>query len=167
MLKTKSFDFKKILEVISSELDRYYFGIELSNSLSDLSKDEFISYILEKLRKGYKFLIFAGRGELKGDIPAEISTRLKNRIHREIYISIHYYKDGIGVIEKCCYCDRKYKSKTVVMPQNLTTVFFEYDRYHILETINRELDCDFTDVIFITDNSIDINNIKYPLCGNV
>ena len=73
----------------------------------------------------------------------------------------------MGVIEKCCYCDRNYKSKTVVIPQKLTSVFVEYNRNRIMETVNRELDCDFTDVIFITDNSININNIKYPLCGNI
>lgn len=46
----------------------------------------------------------------------------------------------------------------------LTTVFVEYKQGAIIELINRELNCDFTDMI-ITDNSIDVENNESALCG--
>lgn len=48
----------------------------------------------------------------------------------------------------------------------LMSVFVAYDRKTILETINRELDCDFTDII-ITDGSIDIEKNAIAICGNI
>jgi len=50
--------------------------------------------------------------------------------------------------------------------ETLTTVFFEYTRNAILNIINNELGTCFTDVIFITDGSIDIDK-EVALCGNI
>ena len=48
----------------------------------------------------------------------------------------------------------------------LTTVFIAYNRKAIIDTVNRELDCDFTDII-IADNNIDVENNTFALCGNI
>ena len=48
----------------------------------------------------------------------------------------------------------------------LTTVFVEYNREEILSMINRELACDFTDII-IADNSIELENNLVAICGNI
>ena len=117
------------------------------------------------MRRKYNFLIFIGEGEPVNGVPYIIRTRLKNRIHRSIYIEMQY-RDGKGVITDCHYYDRKYKERTKVIPETLTTVFFEYNRQAILNIINNELKVAFTDIIFVTDGSLDIDN-KVALCGNI
>ena len=52
------------------------------------------------------------------------------------------------------------------MPPMLSSIFVEFNKEAIIEMVNRELNCDFTHIIFITDNSIDIAN-KTALCGNL
>ena len=77
-----------------------------------------------------------------------------------------HYKDGKGVITDCHYYDRKYKERSKVIPETLTTVFFEYSRQAILNIINNELNVAFTDIIFVTDGSLSIDK-KTPLCGYI
>ena len=48
----------------------------------------------------------------------------------------------------------------------LTTVFLNYDRKTIIDVVNRELDCDFTDII-IADENIDVEKTTTAICGNV
>lgn len=163
---TRKFEIAELLNVVATELDREYYGAEYTDESLELSKDAFIEKEKRNLQRGYKFLIFVGDGELIGGIPSKLATRLANRLHRKIYLKISYLKEGIGVIEDCCYFDRKYKAKTKVIPPMLTSVFVAYDRKTILETINRELDCDFTDII-ITDGSIDIEKNAIAICGNI
>ncbi|MBR7132797.1 MAG: hypothetical protein IKD04_04640 [Clostridia bacterium] len=164
-LVTKHFNQSDILDVVATELDRQYYGIEFSDEFSELSTKEFIEYKLNELKKGYKFLIFVGEGKIINELPSTLTTRLANRIHRKIYLRISYYKDNLGAVE-AYYYDRSYKAKTKVIPQMLTTVFVEYNRKTIIDTVNRELDCDFTDII-IADKSIDVENNTFALCGNV
>lgn len=165
-LTVKEFAKPKLLHIVATLLDRQYYGIEYSNEPSEMSGDEFIKKSLSNFRKGYKFLILVGEGEQINELPSTLTTRLANRIHRRIYLKIKYYKDGLGVIEECHYYDRTYKTKTKVIPQMLSSVFIEYNRKTIIDTVNRELNCDFTDII-IADNGIDVENNSPALCGNI
>lgn len=166
MLKTLKFAMDRILDVIANELDRKYFGINYNYSFQDSDANEFIQIMLAQMQRKYKFLIFVGEGETIHGVPFVISTRLKNRIHRSIYLCIRYYGDNLGVIDKCTYYDRAYKARSNVMPPMLSSIFVEFNKEAIIEMVNRELNCDFTHIIFITDNSIDIAN-KTALCGNL
>ena len=117
------------------------------------------------MQRKYKFLIFVGEGEPTNGIPSVIKTRFKNRIHRSIYLEMKYI-NGKGVITDCHFYDRKYKEVTKVIPETLSTVFFEYNRQAILNIINNELNTAFNRIIFVTDGSLDIDN-EIALCGNV
>lgn len=161
--KTKVFNENEVLEVVSTQLDRTYYGFEVVNSFSELTTEEFISVKLNEFKRGYKFLIFVGNGSSINGLPQTLTTRLANRIHRKIYLRISYYKNNLGAVE-AYYYDRCYKARSRVIPQMLTTVFVEYKHSAIIEFINRELNCDFTDII-IADNGIDVENNKAALCG--
>lgn len=165
-LITKQCNFDHLLQVVADELDRTYYGIDIIDFYADLPKNKFIDNKLSEYKRGYKFLIFVGNGKVVNGIPELLQTRLKNRIHRSIYLKLHYYGDGLGVVADCYYYDREYKAKDKVIPESLSSVFFEYNRNGILNIVNNELNTEFTDTIFITDNSIDISNML-PLCGNV
>ena len=121
--------------------------------------------MLKEMKKGYKFLIFLGEGELINGIPAVLRTRFKNSLHRSIYLEMQY-RNGSGIITDCHYYDRIYREKNQVVPETLNTVYFKYTRQEILNIINQELTTAFTDIIFVTDNSLSIDN-KMPLCGNI
>ena len=164
-LKTKKFACNTLLDVIATQLDKKFYGIEIAYSSSELNRDEFIELKLREMRKGYKFLIFIGEGELTNGIPAVIRTRFKNRIHRSIYLEMQY-RNGRGVITDCHYYDRIYKEKKQVIPETLSTVYFMYTRQAILNIINSELNASFTDIIFVTDGSLSIDK-KTPLCGYI
>ncbi len=158
-----------ILEVIAGELDKQFYGFEIIDDTvsSSLPDTEFIQAQLKALHKDYKFLIFVGSKERYNGIPLILETRLKNRIHRAILLKLNFDHSNLGVVSECYYYDRAYKARTKVMPETLTSVFFEYNRETIISLVNHELNCDFTDVIFITDQSIDIENNIAPLCGNI
>lgn len=164
-LVTKSFACDKVLDVIAAELDKKYYGIEIDYSNHNLDTNEFIEKKLKEMKRGYKFLIFIGEGELTNGIPAVIRTRFKNRIHRSIYLEMQY-RNGRGVITDCHYYDRIYKEKKQVIPETLSTVYFMYTRQAILNIINSELNASFTDIIFVTDGSLSIDK-KTPLCGYI
>ena len=155
-----------IPEIIADELDKEFSGVEIFDDpiSSSLPDTEFIQAQLKALRKSYKFLIFVGSKESYNSIPLVLETRLKNRLHRAIFLKLSYHHDGFGIVSECCYYDRTYKSRTNVIPESLTSVFFPYNKQAIIDMVNRELNCDFTDIIF-TDN-IDIKN-PMPLCGNI
>ena len=165
-LVTQKFNHTEILDVIASELDKKYFGIEITDKFADLSRDEFIAIQLKNMEKNYNFLIFVGEGDLVNGIPSVIKTRFKNRIHRSIFLEMHYNCNGKGVITDCHYYDRTYKERDRVTPEALSTIFFDYNRQTILNIINNELNTAFTHIIFVTDGSIDIDNER-PLCGNI
>lgn len=148
--------------------DKYFekdYGIEIDYSNHNLDTNEFIEKKLKEMKKGYKFLIFVGEGELVNGIPTVIKTRFKNRIHRSIYLEMQH-RNGRGVITDCHYYDRIYKEKKQVIPETLSTVYFMYTRQAILNIINSELNASFTDIIFVTDGSLSIDK-KMPLCGYI
>ena len=164
-LTSSVFKENEILSVVAEQLDREYFGVDFSWKLTCLKKEDFIKHHLKAMQRKYNFLILVGDGESVDGLPSTLTTRLANRIHRKIYLKIKYYQNGLGVIENCHYYDRHYKAKNKVIPQMLTTVFVKYNRESIIDPINRELNCDFTDVI-ITD-CIDVENNTFALCGNI
>ena len=165
-LITLNFRYDEICNIISTELDKKYYGIEITDKFTDLTKDEFIAIQLKQTQGNYKFLILIGEGTTFNGIPSILKTRFKNRIHRSIYLEMHYNGKGKGVIADCYYYDRKYKARSKVIPETLTTVFFNYDRLAILNTVNRELNTAFTHIIFVTDGSLDIDN-EVAICGNI
>lgn len=156
-----------INDIIEQELDRKFYGAEISDSFSELTAEEFIAAKLKDMKNDYKFLIFVGSGAVVNGMPEEITTRLKNRIHRSIYLKLCQYKGELGIVSDCFYCDRNYKSREKVMPAALTSILVEYNRDAVINMVNYELNCDFTDIIFVTDNSIDIENNTAALCGNI
>ena len=156
----------ELLSVVATQLDHVFSGIEIIDSLSELSMDDFIQYKLHEMRGGYKFLLFVGSGETVNGLPMKLQTRLANRLHRRIYLEINYHHDSVGVVSDCHYYDRTYRQRTKVIPQMLTTVFVPFERNSILQMVNRELDCDFTDLIVI-DNTIDFEGNSHALCGNI
>lgn len=164
--QTKRCNADELLEVVSSELDRRYYGLEFTDELADLSTESFIKNRLLSFQWGYKFLIFVGEGGTVNGMSDKLKTRLANRIHRKIYLEIDRYDEHKGVVTKCCYYDRQYKSRDNVTPQMLTSVFVDYDRKSITDMVNRELNCDFTDLIIIND-TIGFDNSNYALCGNI
>ena len=166
-LRTHTCRRDNIPEIIADELDKEFSGVEIFDDpiSSSLPDTEFILAQLKALRKGYKFLIFVGSKEkIYNGIPSILETRFKNRLHRAILLKLSYHHDGLGIVSECCYYDRAYKSRTNVIPESLTSVFFPYNKQAIIDMVNRELNCDFTDIIF-TDN-INIKN-PMPLCGNI
>lgn len=162
---TKHFSFNEMLDVIASEMDKQYFGIEITDKFADLTKDEFIDLQLKAMQRKYSFLIFIGEGELVNGIPSVIKTRFKNRMHRSIYLEMQY-RNGKGVITDCHFYDRNYKERSKVIPETLSTVFLAYNRQAILNIINNELNTAFTHIIFVADGSLDIDN-EIALCGNI
>ena len=156
----------ELLSVVATQLDRVFSGIERFDSLSELSMENFIQYKLHEMRGGYKFLLFVGSGETVNGLPMKLQTRLANRLHRRIYLEINHHHDSVGVVSDCHYYDRTYRQRTKVIPQMLTTVFVPFERNSILQMVNRELDCDFTDLVVI-DNTIDFEGNSHALCGNI
>lgn len=165
-LTTREFNYDEILEVVATELDRQYFGVEITDKFTDLNTTEFINTQLRDMQRKYNFLIFIGEGEPINGIPSVIKTRFKNRIHRGIYLEMRYSGNGKGVIADCHYYDRKYKTRSGVIPETLSTVFFNYNRQAILDICNNELNTAFTHIIFVTDGSLNIDN-KAAICGNI
>ncbi len=165
-LTTRSCTFEELILIMAAELDRKYYGIDIRCQYQSLSAGEFISIMLDNYRRGYKFLIFVGEGDTINGIPCVLKTIFKNRIHRSIYLEIRYNKAGTGIISDCHYCDRKYISERIVVPETLSSVFLKYQREDILSIVNSQLNIDFTNIIFVTDGTLDITK-NIPLCGNI
>ena len=165
-MTSKDFSLNEILDVVASQLDRKFHGVDITDKFTDLTEAEFIDTQLAAMQINYNFLIFIGEGEAINGIPSVIKTRFKNRIHRGIYLEMRYNGNGMGVITDCHYYDRKYTQRSTVVPEMLSTVYFKYNRHAIINIINNELNTAFTNIIFVTDGSLDINN-KVALCGNI
>ena len=165
-LTSRDFSFNEILDVVASQLDRKFYGVDIMDKFTDLTETEFINTQLATMQTNYNFLIFIGEGDTIEGIPSVIRTRFKNRIHRGIYLEMRYSGNGNGVITDCHYYDRKYAQRSTVVPEMLSTVYFKYNRQAIINIINNELNTAFTNIIFVTDGSLDINN-EVALCGNI
>ena len=168
-LKLQTFQCKtdNLLSVIEAELDKKFYGMKLLQSdQAEYSTDEYIQFKIAGIHKKYNFLIMAGDGENYNGLPVHLRTRLKNKIHRSIYVELQYYKNGNGVVQQCYYYDRRYRRQgRQVTPPQLISCFFPYSHQGILNLINHEICCDFTHMI-VTD-CIDLDSNTTPLCGAI
>lgn len=168
-LKLRAFEFPsdKLLEVIESALDKKFYGVEyIRDETTDLPIEEYIKAKTAADFVKYRFLVLVGEGETCNGLPIRLRTRLKNQLHRSIYIDLNYYKDGQGVVTQCYYYDRKYKRQDIkITPPQLISCFFSYTHEGILNLINHEICCNFTHII--VTSGIDIDSNTTPLCGAV
>ncbi len=164
-LKTFQFSSDNLLSVIEAELDRKFYGVEFVRSdNADLSLNEYLQIKTDDSNNKYRFLIMVRDGYSYNGLPIRLRTRLKNNLHRSIFVELVYYKNGNGVVRQCHYYDRKYKRQCVkVTPSQLTSCFFLYNREGILNLLNHEICCDFTHII-VTDG-IDFDSNTIPICG--
>ena len=160
------FSMREELDGLRQEKEQLENDAQHYMKLWDEAKQNFIQYKLHEMRCGYKFLLFVGSGEAVNGLPVKLQTRLANRLHRRIYLEVNHHHDAVGIVSDCHYYDRTYRQRTKVIPQMLTTVFVPFDSDSILQMVNRELDCDFTDLVVI-DNTIDFEGNSYALCGNI
>lgn len=131
-----------------------------------MSVDDYISAKSAESSSKYRFLVLVGDGEDCNGLPARLRTRFKNQLHRSIYVDLAYYKDGQGVVKKCCYYDRAYKRQGItITPPQLISCFFPYTKEGILNLINREICCNFSHILITS--GIDIDSNTTPLCGAV
>ena len=164
-LQTFQFKAEKLLSVVEKELDKKYYSVEFVPSEQDeLSMEEYLQWKVEDERKKYSFLVMVGDGESYGGLPVRLRTRLKNRLHRSVYIELKYYKEGKGVVHQCYYYDRRYRRQDVkVTPPQLVSCFFPSSHKGILNLLNQEICCDFTHMV--VTNEIDVDSNMTPLCG--
>lgn len=167
MLRTFEFSLDKLLNVIETELDKKFYSIEfLGDNTGDLSADDYIAAKSTESFSKYRFLVLVGDGEDYNGLPARLHTRLKNQLHRSIYVDLAYYKNGQGVVNQCCYYDRRYKRQDIkITPPQLISCFFPYTNDGIINLINHEICCNFTHII--VTSGIDIDSNTTPLCGAV
>jgi len=168
-LRTFRFPVDEILSVIETELDRKFYGVEFIQS--DYAGLPLVEYIQTKGNDGntkYRFLIMVGKGNSIDGLPVHLSTRLKNRLHRSIFVELTYHGNGRGVVKDCHYYDRRYRRQDIhITPPQLVSCFFPYNRAGMLNLFNHELCCDFSHIIIVTDGSIDLDANMTPLCGAV
>lgn len=166
-LNTRHFPADKLLEVIASQLDKTFYGVEyIQNDTAGLPLEEYLQRKAGEANRKYRFLILVGEGERLQGLPIRLRTRLKNRLHRAIYLDLAYYKNGQGVVKQCSYYDRQYQHRAVpVTPPTLVSCFFPYTREGILALVNQEICCDFTHIL-VTDG-IDLDSNTTPLCGAI
>ena len=166
-LETFQFPKEKLLDVIETELDKKFYGTEyILNETARLPLDEYLGLKVKGINRKYRFLIMVGEGECRNGLPMRLRTRLKNRLHRSIYVELSYYKDGQGAVEQCCYYDRQYKRQDItITPPMLTTRLLPYSRPATLYSLHHETSCDFTHIL-VTDG-IDLDSNTTPLCGAV
>ena len=164
-LQTFQFPADSLLSVIESELDKKFYGVEfVQTDSSELSLDEYLQEKSDGADKKYRFLIMIGDGDDIDGLPVRLKTRLKNKLHRSIYVELEYYKDGKGVVKQCHYYDRQYKRGDVkVTPPQLISCFFPYTREGILNLLNHEICCNFNHILIT--GGIDLDSNTTPLCG--
>jgi hypothetical protein len=164
LLQSFQFPLDNLPAVIETELDKKFYDVEYIHSdNAGLPLDE---YLQAKTDNKYRFLIMLGDGSEYNGLPARLRTRLKNRLHRTIYVELEYYKDGNGVVKQCHYYDRQYRrSGLKITPRQMLSCFFPYSREGIINLLNHELCCDFTHIIATT--GIDIESNTTPLCGAI
>ena len=166
-LKTLLFQREELLTVIQAELDKTFYGVEfVANDTATLPLREYLETKLHQMNPKYRFLILVGQGATYHGLPMHLRTRLKNKLHRAVYLELEYYKEGQGVIKQCRYYDRQYQHRAVpVAPPTLVSCFFPYTREGILTLVNQEICCDFTHML-VTEG-IDLDSNTAPLCGAI
>ncbi|WP_286333468.1 hypothetical protein, partial [Duncaniella freteri] len=106
-LQTFQFHIDELLYVIETELDKKFYDVEIiTTDNAALPLDHYLKVKSEALHKKYHFLIMVGSGSTCNGLPVCLRTRLKNKLHRSIFVELSYYKDGKGVVNQCYYYDR-------------------------------------------------------------
>lgn len=147
-----------LTDILAAEIDKRFYGIEFSDTENKLSTEEYIRLALQDKHK-YKFLILV-------ESDGVLKTRLKNRVHRTIYLEIKQ-SSYRGLIQNCHYCDRRYKrDDQLITPFELKTIYFDYSSEKVLEIVNNELNCDFTDIV-ITLDTFNFEKSNIPICGSI
>lgn len=166
-LKTFQFHINELLNVIETELDKKFHDVEIiTTDNAALPLDEYLKVKTGNSHSKYHFLIMIGSGDTHNGLPVCLRTRLKNKLHRSIFIELLYYQGDNGVVNQCYYYDRKYKRQDIkITPPLLTSCFFPYTQEGILNLLNHEICCDFTHMI--VTNGIDLDSNTTPLCGAV
>lgn len=161
-------DDESLILMLSKELDKLFFGVEFIYNEETLNMDayEYANYYDSQNEK-YYFLIFQGFGDIVNDkLPSRLVTRLKNKLHRSIYVEIEYIGDNKGFIRECYYYDKAFARKgRKVVPPRLHSVYVEYTRESIINLFVKELDCYFTDIIVVLDGSLNLVDNLTPACG--
>jgi len=166
-LRTLQFPAEDLMAVLEAELDKKCYGVEfVETGQASLSLDEYLDAKDCSSNKKYRFLIMVGDGDSYNGLPTRLRTRLKNKLHRSVYVELAYYKDGKGVVNQCCYYDREYRRQDIrITPPMLISCFFPYTREGILSLLNHEICCDFTHML-VTEG-LDLDSNTTPLCGAV
>ncbi|MBP1544069.1 MAG: hypothetical protein J6A16_08220 [Oscillospiraceae bacterium] len=170
LLKSFSFPTDKLLSVIEAELDKLFYGVEFTeDDTRELPLAEYLAVRSSDRIRKYHFLILEGSGNSVNGLPSTLRTRLKNKLHRSVYLELCYFGDGKGVVKECYYYDRSYIRQDIrVMPPMLTSCFFPYDRQHIIDLVNNEICCNFTHIIITNGNEgVDIGSDPTPICGAI
>jgi len=151
-------NYSSLIDVLTGELDKHFYGMRFSENNLYATTEEYIAQYLQSSKK-YKFLILV-------ECDGILKTRLKNRVHRTICFEIK--QNGYrGLIQSCYYCDRRYKrDNQFITPFELKTIYFDYSTEKVLEIVNNELNCDFTDVI-ITRDTFGFEKSDIPICGSI
>ena len=165
LLRTHKFPTDDLLKVVEAELDKLFYGVEfVQSNQAELPLEEYLQYKTDSAQRKYSFLIMVGEGDSYNGLPVRLRTRLKTKLHRSVYVELAYYKDGKGVVKECYYYDREYKRHNArITPPQLISCFFPYTQSGILNLINSEICCDFTNIIITS--GIDVNSDTRPLCG--
>lgn len=166
-LKTRVFPKDKLLWVMRTELDKTFYSVEVTSSdTASLPLEAYLWQKLHQIHPKYRFLILVGQGERWEGLPTQLRTRLKNQLHRSVYLELMYYKEGQGVVKQCCYYDRQYGQRGApATPPMLVHCFFPYTKEGILHLVNQEICCDFTHML-VTEG-IDLDSNTAPLCGAI
>ena len=166
-LQTMEFPIEKLLSVLENQLDKKFYQVEWMNDQTKaLTFAEYMGFWKTQEQQKYRFLVMVGQGETYNGLPGRLRTRLKNRLHRSIYIDLAYRGGDEGVVNHCYYYDRRYSDpERCVTPPMLIRCFFSYTKEGILQLINHELYCNFTHMI-VTDG-IDLDDNITPLCGAI
>lgn len=86
-LQTMQFTIEELLSVIEAELDKKFYDAEfIQTAQSCMTLEEYLKFKFEDSHKKYSFLIMVGDGEIHNGLPIFLRTRLKNKLHRSIYI---------------------------------------------------------------------------------
>ena len=161
-------DDESLILMLAKELDKLFFGVEFIENEDTLNMDayEYADYYDSQNEK-YYFLIFQGFGDIVNDkLPTRLVTRLKNKLHRSVYVEIEYIGDNKGFIKECYYYDKAFAKKgRKVVPPRLHSVYVEYTREAIINLFVKELDCYFTDIIVVLDGSLNLIDNLTPACG--
>lgn len=159
-----------LMAVLAKEVDKLFYGVEYTENEDTvyMTVEDYINYY-DLQNDKYYFLIFVGEGGIADDkLMTTLKTRFKNKIHRSIYVELEYAGNGKGIVKECYFYDKAFvRNGRKVTPPNLHSIYIDFNRDAIIKFFNTELDGFFTDIIVISDGTVDVDNKTVPLCGSL